>query len=169
MILEAAPDLGTQVSRLRHTLARWSLSDAGAHAEIRRGRPGDLGTPALWRLLVTCDIDPQGEAATAGWALLAWALATLGGPESRQSLGQVLHASGLSELRLVRLLRADRSQLTDALRAGIRQVTAKRGNADALQLARLLLTDPDGEAGEQIRRQIARDYYRAALKPQKEV
>jgi len=157
----AGADLGSQVARLHHTLGRWARSDAGAHAELRRSVPGQIPAIGLWKLLVQCDIDPRTEAEERGWALLAWTLASLGGTESRQPIGRALQGAGLSELRLVRLLRADAGQLPDALTAAVRQIMAKGGNGDALQLARLVLTGPDSEAGERIRRQIAKDYYRA--------
>ena len=155
------PDDLPQISRLRHTLHRWSDSDRGAHAAIRRAEPGDLATPALWKLFATCDLDPPSDDAARPWALTAWALATLGEADSRASLGQAMHAAGISELRLVRLLRADPAQLPDALRAVVRQLLAKGLNADAVQLLRLVQTDPASDAGERARMVVARDYYRA--------
>lgn len=146
-----------RVDRLQRTLSQWRTHDVGAHAAIRRARPGDTGSPVLWRLLLSCGIDPPDHEA-ARWALIAWALASLDGA-SRTHLGSALQRAELSPLRLERLLRADISQLPDCLRSAVRQLVAKGVGTDGYHVAALVLRDVDTESGERIRRQIARNYY----------
>ena len=150
-------ELDACVAKLQQTLRRWRERDVGGHAAIRRLRPGETGSPTLWRLLLSCGIDPPDDQAV-HWALIAWALAMLEGPSSTH-LGAALQRAELSPLRLERLLRADVAQLPDCLQAAVRQLVAKGVAADGYHVAALVLRDPDSEGGERIRRQIARHYY----------
>jgi len=151
------------VAALARRIDRWDETDHGAHAELRRGKPDDVARPALWRLLVNV-VEPAGVAIPTDdeprWAMLAWAIAHLGAG-SKQRFGAALFSAVGSDLRLTRLLEARQGQLPGALAAVVRQMAAKGESADPQEIARFVLEDPDTEAGDRIRRDIARAYYRA--------
>jgi len=79
----------------------------------------------------------------------------------RRGLGMALAESGVSELRLLRLLRADRSRLDEETRQLARLLASKgeAGRFDWSEILWLVLT-ADTETGDRCRRAVARDYYR---------
>jgi CRISPR type I-E-associated protein CasB/Cse2 len=78
----------------------------------------------------------------------------------RRSLGEALAEAGVSEARLLRLLRLRADKLPDELRRLARLMASKGddGRFDWSCAPGLLLWQ--GDAGERVRRDIARDYYR---------
>lgn len=150
-------------------LSRWiGRLDKGAQADLRRGNPSDPTRPTLWRLLFGV-VEPAGrlpaaegaarDAAERAWAILCWAIATAGADHfsSGRAFGRALRAAGVSELRFVRLLRANVDQIEHEVRGVIGQLASKGESSDPHGLA-LLLGLGHGDA-ETIRRDIARDYF----------
>ncbi|MFM8443518.1 MAG: type I-E CRISPR-associated protein Cse2/CasB [Methylococcus sp.] len=83
-----------------------------------------------------------------------------GNPHSPQRpLGKALAEQGYSEARLERLLAAEGDTLNTLLLRAARFLAAKAEAVDWTDAARLLLTYSD-DAKEQIRREIAGDFYR---------
>lgn len=105
------------------------------------------------------------------WARVVWALAKLGGQQRHgMSFGAALAAADLGEQRFLRLLRAEGDAIDAALRAAIAPLAQKAIDFDAYDLAALVLSAPHArrfhfETGDDVRRRIARDYYRAQRKP----
>lgn len=153
------------VARIAHAFEK-RLSP-GERAELRRMSPEDPGCPVFWRIMAQ-DLEPAGLLPGGESARLEserrWA-AVLSGMAVMQDLlqtgrrpGHALAEAGFSEQRLVRLLRARRETLEDALQ-GVARFLASKGEAvDWGPLAQLILQQ-DEERGESIRRAIARDYY----------
>jgi CRISPR system Cascade subunit CasB len=143
----------------------------GDRAALKRhapGQPPPLAFHRLWLRYLNTEL-PH-EAATPGWALLAWGLANCGPASHRpgRPLGQCLAESGYAESRLERLLAASDDDMRLALAASLVRFVAAKGDAfDWAQLAQLLLTRDD-EARERLHRRIATDYYRHLPRTDKE-
>lgn len=144
-------------------LAERSLSPADL-ADLRRLRPEDPSSPAFWRLCAAylSGSLPDGtdrDEAERRWAAVLGALAHLRGlHRPDRPLGRALAEAGLSEMRLLRLLRARDGALYDAARGVVHYLSQRAAPADLAQLADLLL-DQDGDRAEAIRRQVARNFY----------
>ncbi len=139
----------------------------GDLADLRRLRPEDPSSPAFWKLCVahlSTVLPPDGEhreEAERRWAAVLGVLAHLRGlHRPDRPLGRALAEAGLSELRLLRLLRARGQALYDVVRGVVHYLAQKAEPADLGQLADLVL-DQDGDRAESIRRRIARDFYAA--------
>lgn len=136
----------------------------GDLADLRRLRPEEPASPAFWKLAATYLSDslpggPGREEAERRWAAVLGALANLRGlHRSDRPLGRALAEAGLSEMRLLRLLRARDAALYDVTRGVVHYLAQKAEPADLGQLAGLLL-DQDGDRAEAIRRRIARAFY----------
>lgn len=138
----------------------------GDRAQLRRLRPGELEPPAFWRL-VTGVLAPEfhslGQSATEArersWGLIAAAMARTGmNFDSKRKLGKAMADSGISEVRLLRLLRADSGQLP-AQAHSVAQLLASKGQAiHWIDFALLILSQGRSDQ-ERARRQIARDYF----------
>ncbi len=149
---------------------------AGDVADLRRLRPQDVGRPAFWRM-VASRLEPAGALPAGGaaldeaerrWAVLLAGMAEMQGlhrPGVR--LGRALFEANVAELRLVRLLRAHDDALADAVRVTVHQLTHAAQPVDRTDLAWLVLSDSLSNE-ESVRRRIARDYYGAAYRAQKE-
>jgi hypothetical protein len=133
-------------------------------AQLRRldaDRPDGI---AFWQLVAThapqaFDDDDLARALAIvlrGMALTREFLTT-----ERRGLGTALAESGVSELRLLRLLRADRSRLDEETRQLARLLAGKgeAGRFDWSEIFWLVLT-ADSEEGKPSRRAVARNYYR---------
>lgn len=141
---------------------------SGDLAELRRLRPDDPGGAAFWRLIVGT-VEPAGQLfgndAEARWALVLQAIGNLHGLHQRgRRLGQALAAANVSEMRLVRLLRADLDDLGPQLRAVVHQLASGGQAVDLSGIAYLVVTARrSGSTGpkneHETRRIIARDYY----------
>lgn len=137
----------------------------GDVAALRRMAPEDVATPAFWRLAATHlenELRGEGPAAEARerrWAVVVAALAVTAGLHAPgRSLGSALAAAGLSELRLTRLLRAHGDALPAEVRSVATYLAAKAVPFDAVDLARIVLSD-GGPSEEQVRRGIARSFF----------
>lgn len=146
---------------------------------------GDLA--ALRRL------DPDAPDGAAFWQLVAWFAPELFDDENgqrvlaatvrgmaiahpfhlpvggRRSLGTAMAEADVAEARLLRLLRLGRAGLPEELRRLARLMASKGddGRFDWSDAAWLLAT-ADSNAGEKVRRRIARDFYRIAYTKQQE-
>ena len=144
----------------------------GEVAGLRRLDPEQPGGAAFWKAVVF-HLEPAGQLrgadAEVRWALILRAIGELYAlHRRRRRLGQALAAGGVSEMRLVRLLRADLGTLAGTLSAVCRQLASAGESVDLADLAWLVVTarGTGGTRGgeERVRRQIARDYYRGLRK-----
>lgn len=154
--------LATVIGRLAHAIDE--VLPPGDVAELRRLAPHDPASPAFFKLVAS--VLPEGTLPRDGfrrdeaerlWAVIFSCLATLRGmhlPGHR--LGRALADAGISELRVVRLLRARGEALLDAVPVIARTLAVKGELVDCTEIARLLL---DEQHAEQVRRRIARDYF----------
>jgi CRISPR type I-E-associated protein CasB/Cse2 len=157
---------GQSVARAVHGVARALGEGAiapGDSANLRRLRADDPAAPAFWRVLsyyVAPNFPrPLTEGEERRWAVILNGMAHMQGlhaPEQR--LGAALREVGFSELRFVRLLRAESEGLEDLVRQTARFLAAKGRSANLVDLARLVLSDGRRDA-ERVRRHIARDYF----------
>jgi len=163
-VAAAPPSLASVVSRIAHAL-EGTLSP-GEVADLRRLRPGEPGSPAFWKVathFLEAQLPPSGEArdlAERRWAAIVQGLATLGHLlQPSRSLGRALAEARFSELRFVRLLRAQGDGLFKAVEITAKFLAAKGRSADWTGMARLVLSEgrPDEE---KTRRQVAREYFR---------
>ena len=160
----AAPrdGLATIIGRAAHAIDE--VLPPGDVAELRRLAPHDPASPALFKLVAA--VLPDGtlprdgarrDEAERHWALIFSCLATLRGlHRPGRRLGHALAGAEVSELRVVRLLRARSDALHDAVTVIARTLAVKGEAVDFTELARLLL---DEQYAEQVRRRIARDYF----------
>lgn len=148
----------------------------GELAELRR-LDADQGvsssTLTFWRIVVG-ELEPHGligETARAEtlrpWIVILRAMAELAGlhrPGIR--LGEALQQAGVSEMRLVRLLRAEGPDLGEQIRPLTHQLRSAGIGVDVRDLAELVLSDATGARGrdtwsETARRRIASAYFRS--------
>lgn len=121
----------------------------------------------MWRVLAAQapglldDLHPND---IGGWAEVLLLLATLGKLARRQGLraGQALAEAGVSEVRVERLLRDARGQLS----AVAHQLASQGLPVDPTGLALLCVSGPEHLEGH--RMNLARDYYRARRTQTKE-
>ena len=156
------------VTRVVHGLApRLETASTGELAELRRVGPDQPHTPAFWKL-ATGPLEPllpgggpSRVEAEERWAVILAAMATLEGFHNpKRSLGRALAEADVHELRLTRLLRARGQTLHRSVRAVVHQLASKAMSFRMADLAWLVLSE--GKQNEQeIRHQIAREYYRA--------
>ncbi|MEX2273817.1 MAG: type I-E CRISPR-associated protein Cse2/CasB [Vicinamibacterales bacterium] len=98
------------------------------------------------------------------WAAIVAGLAHLGSlHQPGQRLGHVLADAQYSDVRFARLIRSDAERLVDELPALARFLAAKNVPVDWSATARLILSAGSSEE-EQVRRNIARDYYGAVAR-----
>jgi CRISPR system Cascade subunit CasB len=161
---ETSRDLRTIVARIAGIIAR-ELSP-GEVAALRRLAPDEPYAPAVWKVFAMAldeVVPPDGparEEAERRWAAILCGLAiTQGLHRAGRPLGAALASAGFSELRFTRLLRARGDQMFAALRGAAQYLASKALSFDALDLARLVLSE-DGPREERTRRDIARSYYR---------
>lgn len=103
------------------------------------------------------------------WARVVHLLARTAGLHVAGSLkfGAALAEANLAEARFIRLLRAEGDAVDAAARAAIAPLVQRAVPFDPLDLAALILSAPDPRFparvdGEDVRRRVARDFYRAA-------
>lgn len=140
----------------------------GDRASLRRMDPRRIVAPAFWRAqaiffhdILPGEVDARERAETQWAAVLTGAAYLEGLHTPGRRLGDVLREAGYSDLRFVRLLRANEEQLIDELPMLARYLGARQVPVDWSDAALLLLL-PQSEAGERQRRNLARDYYRHA-------
>lgn len=164
--LESVPDL---VNRLAFQLGPSGMLTAGDASELRRASPRrpPAGFFKLEGLLLDDvlpgDASPRAEAETR-WAAIVAGLAQLGSlHRPGRRLGDALFDADFSELRFSRLMRSDAERLIDDLPMLARFLAAKGVPVDWAGAAHLLLSSGSG-IEESVRRHVARDYYRSALR-----
>lgn len=145
----------------------------GSLAALRRLRPEVPDGAAFWWLVAEYApraFDDSRTAKALAAVVQAMAIAhpfhrPLSG---RGRLGEALAETGVSEARLLRLLRLPRSDLPEELRR-LARLMSKKGDAGRVDWsdAFALLFWVEGEAGERLRRDVARDYYRKQYNLQK--
>ena len=152
--LRSIPELASEISRL----------DPGPAAALRRGPLAGAGAVAFWQIVTTHEIDDQRN--QEGWAALLQSIAILTpkgkNPEKKSaydhqvSMGAVLYRSGISDIRLARLLGAPKRMRRGLSVSLCRRLSrSEHTRFDLKTLARLILFDNDKTAHK-----IARDYYR---------
>lgn len=132
----------------------------GDLASLRRLRADALDPLTLWRNLVRWGVDPRGDAEVAGWADTLALLASA--PEVHQRgrhLGQALAEAGVSEARLLRLLRAEGDAFAAQARSVLHLLASSGESADLSFLAELRFA-LSPQRREHICRNIASNYYR---------
>jgi CRISPR system Cascade subunit CasB len=169
---EPRESMATTVACLARALDGLSPGDL---AELRRMDPEDPGCPGFWKVVVS-DLEPAGVLPAGGplldqaerrWAAVLQAMAIAHGfhqPGAR--LGAALAEAGFSELRFTRLLRARDNGLHDGVRLAARFLAAKGQVADFRGIADLVLSE-GRPYSEDVRRRIARDYYRTLQQSQR--
>lgn len=160
--------LAARINRLSSLLAHGGeLLSASDVSMLRRMDPHAISAPGFYKLAGTVLADdlwgpPDSvEDAETRWAAIIVGLAQLGDlhrPGAR--LGAALVAAKYSEVRFVRLLRADQNKLIDELPALGRFLAAKMTPADFTDAARLLLSIGRTDE-ERTRRSLARGFYGA--------
>ena len=162
--VEAAPKKPTRreaIAKLGRALAS---ADPGTLAALRRAKPAS--PPAVFYRLVVDVLDdilaeagPFRDEVETRWALIASAMAAAQGFLAAVPLGEALAGAGVSEMRFLRLLEADSSQLPKLVGNVVHQLVQRGQPFDPNDLANLVLArDDDREP----RRRIARSYYRHA-------
>lgn len=143
----------------------------GDLAALRRARPGDLGGPAFWKLAVD-HLEPAGllpapsapwrDDAERRWVVIVAGMAEMAGQHARgRRLGRVLAEVGVSEARVLRLLRAEGEALLQTVRPIVHQLATAGARLDWTDLADLVTSDGRPWQTE-VRRRIALDYYRTS-------
>jgi hypothetical protein len=154
--------LGTVVHRL----------GTGDVAELRRLDPDDPSAAVFWRLVAAMPDDGNGAPWQAErerrFAVILRTFAELRDVHrSGRRLGAVLAEAGLDERRLLQLLRSRRTALAHAIRTTCHFLASKGATADAMGLARLVLSEDEPWEDDE-RRRLARDYFRAAARTERQ-
>ena len=143
----------------------------GDVAELRRLDPLHPSAAVFWRLVAAMpDVggDTPGQAERERrFAVVLRTFAELrdvhrGG----RRLGTALAEAGFDERRLLQLLRSRRTALAHTIRTTCHFLASKGAPADAMGLARLVLSE-DAPWEEDERRKLARDYFRAAARAER--
>lgn len=154
---------------LVHLFKQDSFS-SGDLAQLRRGlspsSTAGVGAPAFWKVAVdklepSGFFDPLNEPAEQRWITLLAILAELKdlhSPKTRLGLALSRGDQPLSEMRLLRLLRARDRRLLDELRACTNYLKSHGTRLDLSDLSWLIFSQ-DTRFSDSFRRQIARDYY----------
>ena len=153
--------LWATIARLARRLSAEHFS-TGDRAALKR-MPPDQSPPLAFYRFAFRELPEGWEFQRPAWQALSAGLALSsnhGNPHSPQRpLGRVLAEQGYSEARLERLLAAEGDTLNILLLRAARFLAAKGEAVDWTDAARLLLTTTD-DGKEQIRREIAGDFYR---------
>lgn len=140
-------------------------------ASLRRLTPTDYGGSGFWKIMtgivdvpddyLAGDWRPDCIERERRWGAILQAMAIHSDSfQPSVGLGRALESAGFSELRLQRLLRARGGGLLDEVRVLARFLDAKSEPVNWTDVATLVLHQQD-ERAEQVRRKVARDYYRA--------
>lgn len=137
---------------------------AGDRAALRRMKPSEVACSAFWRLMALGDVVWPGDAHARDlverrWACIAQSMALMAGLHAPSiPLGKALAEAGVSELRLLRLLRSSDLALADAVRVVSTYLAQKVKGSDHREVAALVLSDGRSDS-EAVRRSIARSFY----------
>jgi CRISPR system Cascade subunit CasB len=155
------PSLWASIAKIAGILASEHFS-TGDRAALKRMAPDQPPPLAFYRFAFR-ELPENWERHRAAWQTLTAAMALSsnhGNPHNpKRPLGRVLAEQGYSEARLERLLAAEGDTLNTLLLRAARFLAAKGEAVDWADGARLLLTVSD-DGREQIRREIAGDFYR---------
>jgi CRISPR system Cascade subunit CasB len=145
------------VGRLAYAIDK--ILGTGEVADLRRLRPEDPASPAYWKTMVEYwDMPFDDDDARRRACLLSGLARTKGLFDFHTGLGKALAIAEYSELRFVRLLRADGKSLLKEIELMAEFLNSKAQRANWSQVAEVLFTKDD-EKAESARRRIARDYY----------
>jgi CRISPR system Cascade subunit CasB len=157
-------EYGKIVGKIAGMMQKEGALSTGEMAELRRISPARPFTPALWRILLIYDLDKSPgwisqKVWERRWATLFMGMAHSAGLHNFTiSFGEALAEAGWSELRFVQLMRATDDTLETYLRRVAQFLAGKNQEANWTDVARLLFYQ-SGDAGENIRLSISRDYY----------
>jgi CRISPR system Cascade subunit CasB len=157
--------LNTTVHKIASYLSREEFAggvSTGDLAELRRIKPDEPYTPALWRILLNYvpNDDQLSAERERRWAILLMAMATCAGlHDPSTDFGAALADAGWSELRFVRLLEARGDNLDKQLRRVAQYLASKDQQANWADAAWLLFVQ-QGDHASTTRQRIARSYYR---------
>ena len=162
--LEASAGLGSVIGRIAVLLNSGGVLSAGDVSSLRRMDPRHPAAAFFKIEGAALDNQLPGDSTALAeqetrWAAIVCGLAHLGAlhqPGIR--LGRVLAEAGYSDLRFVRVVRADTDRLIDDLPSLARFLAAKRAPVDWTGAAQLILS-AGGPREEIVRRNIARDFY----------
>lgn len=143
----------------------------GDVAELRRLDPEHPSAAVFWRLVaampeVGSDAPWQAERERRFAVILRTFAELRDVHRGGRRLGAVLAEAGLDERRLLQLLRSRRTALAHAIRTTCHFLVSKGATADAIGFARLVISE-DAPWEEDERRQLARDYFRAAARTER--
>ncbi len=136
-----------------------NILGSGEIADLRRLRPEDPACPAFWKVMAEYwDMPYSDDNAQSRACLLSGLARTQGLFDFHIGLGKALAIQKYSEIRFVRLLRAQGKSLFKEIELMAEYLSSKGQSANWTQVAELLFTEVD-EKAESLRRRIARDYY----------
>lgn len=149
-------------------------SSTGDMAELRRLDTDRPGGPAFWRIVVaqldaSIPGDGQGRVeALRRWAVILRTMAQMAGlHDPRTPFGVAAAQAGVSEMRMLKLLRASGGGLFDSVRMVAHQLATAGFAANIADVASLVLSD--GRADEApVRERIAYHYYAQLRRTEKE-
>jgi len=159
-----APEKDSLWSDIAHLgrLLSWERFPTGDRAALKRMAPDQPPPLAFYRLAFR-ELPDGWEYRRGAWQTLVAGMALRSGRDNphnpKRPLGQALAQLNYSEARLERLLAAEGDTLNTLLLRAARFLAAKNESVDWTDCARLLLATEDDKP-EQIRREIAGDYYR---------
>jgi CRISPR type I-E-associated protein CasB/Cse2 len=168
-----ANDANDWCDSVRRVAARLARDDypAGSLAALRRLDPERPDEAAFWWLVADCaPVAFDDDRIARALAVVAQGMAIAhpfhlpaGG---RRPLGVALAEAGVSEARLLRLLRSGQTELPEEVRRLARLMAAKgeAGRFDWSDVFDLVFW----RGGDEIRRQIAKDYFRTLYKISKD-
>lgn len=145
----------------------------GELAQLRRISPDNPYAPVLWRVLLDLGLDTSPAWINQNlwerrWATIMMGMAITSDLHDYSTpLGRALAESGWSQIRFVRLLRADGETLEKTVRQVARYLSSKNQKANWTDVAKLIFHQT-GDAAESIRLTIARTYYGALYAIQRE-
>ena len=157
--MEPQQTLPDVIGRIAGAMAR-DLIGPGERAELRRLDVAHPHSPAFWKIMTAWIGPAQTLESETRWAIVLSGFARLGPPLHKRGarLGRALANAGYSELRLLKLLKVKGPTFADAVRRLCGFLAAKAEPVDWIELARFILTTDEQKADE-LRRNIARDYY----------
>ena len=131
----------------------------GEVADLRRMRPNDPACPAFWKIMAEYwDMHFNDEEAMLRACLLSGLARTKNLHSFHISLGNALAIAEYSDLRFVRLLRAEGKTLFKEIELMADFLNSKTQPANWTEVAELLFTR-ELEKTESLKRRIARNYY----------
>lgn len=152
--------LWSDIARLGRLLS-WEHFPTGDRAALKRMAP-DRPPPLAFYRLAFRELPENWEYRLGEWQSMVAGMSLLSGHgnphDPKRPLGKALARLNYSEARLERLLAAEGDTLNTLLLRAARFLAAKKEPVDWTDCARLLLAE--GDRREQIRREIAGDYYR---------